>query len=185
MEQQNNNILSQLLEELKKGEINAVTAIKRAIYNGDIKQIVDYVYKKDNYLITYAHPKDSKNFIENYKKIDILNLKIFPKIKKVINNDDGSLFIISKINSKTPTNTKIYWNEDYKNIPKKHLENAYQDLKTLTNAGFKDSSLFQYDDCWQLTDNNEIIIPVLYNIEKCINIEKDNILSKYYKILFK
>ena len=106
-------------------------------------------------------------------------------MKKIIQNEDGSLFIISKINSKQPIDTKIFWQEEYKNISKSNLERAYQDLKALTNAGFKDNSLFKYDDCWQLTNNNEVIIPFLYNIEKCMNIEKDNILSKYYKILFK
>lgn len=185
MEDKTNVFLAEFVDELKKGEANAVRTIKKALFNGDIEQVMEFVYKKDNYIISYLRPKNAEKLIENYKKVDGLNLKIYPKLKKIIKNDDGSLFFVSKINSQNKTNVKSFWREPYQNIPKKNIASAYDDLKKMTNAGYKDSSLFNYDECWQLTDNNEIIIPSLYNIEPCLNLEKENIISGYYKILFR
>ena len=97
MEDKTNVFLAEFVDELKKGEANAVRTIKKALFNGDIEQVMEFVYKKDNYIISYLRPKNAEKLIENYKKVDGLNLKIYPKLKKIIKNDDGSLFFVSKI----------------------------------------------------------------------------------------
>lgn len=185
MQNTNNNFLTNLISELEKGESSALLAIKKALHSEELQLVIENVFQKNNYIIRYARPKNQDELATNLQEIDNLGLDIIPKLQKIIKNQDGSMFIISKIKPNKNNQLKMLWNEPYQNIPQNNLLKAYEDFKKLSAAGFKSDGLFEYDDCWQLTNNNEIILPALYDVSKCLPFEKDILNSQYYKILFK
>lgn len=177
------NNLASKLEEAQDG-IGAVEILLKAAKDGEIEQLSGNNFKSGNYYILNLFKFDAVPFAANMKMISDLNLGIAPEQITVIQKDN-EYFIVSKIEGCESGNL-IPFQQVKTKLSKENKLAAYKDLQKLTRAGIADAKVLRSTVSWYVTpDNNRVVIPVwesLYPLNS--NLERNQAMEKYYKMLF-